>query len=254
MQLETRETHTERMAADSGVNYQEQLVKKSFWLNVEFFVAFGSAFLWLYLQVSVLGFNLLLSLIGGYCIMLAIRFCIDAQASVNFFKHSGTFFSNIMLLGLVSYFDQSLSPSPMVAWALCLSVMWARDWSISHTYKGFGQKFIGVFYGFLLVVFMISTKLLVLVGESYFFLAFAAAIYVALICEYIFELVTVYKVEFTAKRGWLLTLLSLFFAVLCLGFVFVLVNIAGLSVLVAGVASVIAVKILQPWTLQWFFR
>jgi len=265
MQLETREMHTERMDADSGVNYQEQLVKKSFWLNVEFFVAFGGALLLLYLQLSVMKINLLWSLVVVYGTMLAVRslwrqyfvgnrlleVSFKARPQVDFVKYSSIFFSFFIVL--MTYYSDPYNSS-LVVWAMLLAILWVREWAIAAEHKVYGQSLLFCLYGFFFAVYLISSKILELVGVPYFFLAFAAAIYVALICEYIFELVTIYKVVFTAKRGWLLTLLSLFFAVLCLGLVFLLVNVCGLSVFTAGVVGTIAVKLMQPLTLRLIFR
>jgi len=265
MQLETREIYTERMHADGGPNYNEQLTEKSFWFNVEFFVAFGSALVLLYLQISVMGLNLLWSLFVVYGTMLAVRSLwrqyfvgsrlleasLDARPQVDFVRYSRMFFS--FFLVVMAYYSDPYNSS-LVVWAMLLAILWVRELVVSAAHKVYGQNLLFCLYGFFFAVYLISSKILELVGVPYFYLAFAAAICVTLICEYIFELVTVYKVELTAKRGWLLTLLSLFFSVLCLGLVFLLVNVCEVPVLTAGIVNVIVIKLLQPRTLRLLFR
>ncbi|HBL98827.1 TPA: hypothetical protein DDZ86_04255 [Candidatus Dependentiae bacterium] len=263
MQLQKSPLPAERMQADSATNYKDQLSKKTFWLNVEFFLAAGSAFGLLYLQLSVLGFNLLGSLVVGYCTMLFAHFLYrqyyvdnvlledraDAPMPVNFVNYSRTFFS-FFYIGLAYYFDRS--NTLVGVWALLLAVLWVREWAFSDAHKAYGQKLLGCLYGFFFVVYLVSRWLMGVVGEPYFYLAFAAAVYVALVCQYIFELVVVYETELTEERAWMLTFSSVLLAALCLGLAFLLVNVGGFSVVVTGVAGVVVVKLLQPWTIRFF--
>ncbi len=250
------------------VNFREQLAKRAFGLNVEFLVTAGSFWGALYF-LRFVGMDMLWSLLIGYEVVMAGRFLYDqyivrepwledALPIMKLVSRLGNNVMGIVLIGMLYYFDRT--NFSLENWALLLTIIfWRRDVYPLKARKPYAEELpwllMGV-YGFLGIVALISIQLTKMVGGPYFYLVFAGAVYVGLICEYIFDLLVVYEIKLAeeADEVWMPVLLALLGSVLCLGFVYILTQIAGLSATVAGISAVVAMRLFQPLSMQLILR
>jgi hypothetical protein len=112
------------------------------------------------------------------------------------------------------------------------------------------QTYVWGLYGFFLTTALITYQLVKLYGSSYFYFSFAAAVFVGLAAEQLYDLVAVYEIKPTPKATATIIIFSALLSISCSGFCFLAMQIIGFSGKVATVSGIILLKLIQPLALN----
>ncbi|HBY06054.1 MAG: hypothetical protein UV38_C0002G0191 [candidate division TM6 bacterium GW2011_GWE2_42_60] len=108
------------------------------------------------------------------------------------------------------------------------------------------QQFMKGFYGFFLIIVLITHGGVQLFGVDSFYHAFAMGIFLALLFEQIYAYTNVYNIRLTTSVIFRLIIIALFFAIFGSATTFTLMQFVGMSGKTATIIGVIAIKLIQP--------
>lgn len=247
-----------------------RLAHKLYLFSIGLYAAVASIFGFLYLFNSALGLNQLLSVFIGYFITVLWRSFYD-QTMIHEVRARQITMGNNVLLALMSAsvlaFLYHFLRTPLGDWAIPIvlvismrimarvkNIFWPNSSAgLSAFFKRYVSKvqaYAYGLYGFFVAVALMTFYTTKAWGITYFYLTFAGAVFVALIVEQLYEVVTIYETEPTTKMIMRALGIAFMSAIFCSGAAFALMQAVGLSGKAATIISIVVTKLVQPLATQ----
>jgi hypothetical protein len=255
---------------DTIAHLNQRLANKFYLTNVGLFLAIAGVLGFMYILNSIVGLSLVAAIFIAYFIVVLCRTFYDQLLIWEVKPCHINVKSNLILATIGSGVLTTLyyfTRAPLGNWAIPVTVILSMKiigeikkilWPSSagklpDFFKIYAQKiqtYVWGLYGFFLAVALITYQLVKSYGSSYFYFSFAAAVFVGLAAEQLYDLVAVYEIKPTPKATATIIIFSALLSVFCSGFVFLAMQLIGFSGKVATISGVILLKLIQPLMLN----
>jgi hypothetical protein len=248
----------------------QKLASKFYLNNVGLFLAIAGVLGFMYTLNAIVGLSLLVSIFIAYFVVVFCRAFYD-QLLILELNFSHISIKNNLLLasigaGILTVLYH-VTRAPLGNWAIPVTVILSMKiigaikkflWpntaerlpEFLKIYSKKIQTYVWGLYGFFLVTAMITYQLVKLYGSSYFYFSFAAAVFIGLITEQLYDLVAVYDIKPTPKAIAIIIIFSALLSIFCSGFCFLAMQLLGLSGKIATISGIIVLKLIQPLALN----